>query len=106
MSGSGGGNGWDVVPTDSCADLVIDTQLSSPKPEVVAGIQEGEMLEVKLDSAGNSTVVIVLSNEQLAGGLASPEVGRLRECIQKGTQYVAVVTGKNDGQVQVRVKAA
>lgn len=105
MSGSGGGGGGGFEPLENCADFVIDTQLSSPKPEVIADIQIGDKLDVTVQMAGGSSVVVILSHGKVAGGLASPEVGRLRECIRQGTEYVAVVTGKNEGQVRVRVNA-
>lgn len=108
MSGSGGGGGGGGFdsPPDSCAALVFDTQLSSPKQAVVTAIQVGDELLVATQTVGGTTVVVVLHKGQVAGGLASPLVQRLRECIASGTQYIATVTAKNDGQVRVRVKAA
>lgn len=106
MSGSGGGGGGFTATTDDCATLVIDSQLSSPKPAVVASIQSGDELEVGLQPMGTTTVVVVLAKGQIAGGLASPLVPRLRECINSGTRYHATVTAKNDGQVQIRIRAA
>ncbi|MFY9512885.1 MAG: hypothetical protein WAQ05_18115 [Rubrivivax sp.] len=108
MSGSGGGGGgggFDPGP-DDCASLVFDTQLSSPKAAVVAGIQVGDELLVATQAAGGTTVVVVLHGGQVAGGLASPLIQRLRECMAGGTQFVATVTSMNGGQVRVRVKAA
>lgn len=107
MSGSGGGGGGGGFdPPDNCAALVIDTQLSSPKQAVVSLIQVGDELLVAAQTMGATTVVVALHNGQVAGGLASPLVQRLRECMAAGTQYTATVTSKNDGQVRVRVKAA
>ena len=107
MSGSGGGGGGGGFdpPTDSCAALVFDTQLSSPKQAVVATIQVGDELLVSTQTVSATTVVVVLHNGQVAGGLASPLVQRLRECMASGTQYTATVTAVNGGQVRVRVKA-
>lgn len=105
FSGSGGGGGsWDEPPP-SCEKLVIDTQLSSPKAEVIAGIRVGDVLDVTLQPSGGATLVVVLSNGQIAGGLASPDLQRLRECIELGTNYQAVVTAINGAQVRVRVTA-
>lgn len=108
MSGSGGGGGGGGFdpPPDSCAALVFDTQLSSPKQAVVATIQVGDELLVATQTVSATTVVVVLHNGQVAGGLASPLVQRLRECMASGTQYTATVTAVNGGQVRVRVKAA
>lgn len=102
-SGGGGGGSWDNPPT-ACDLLDISTQLSSPKAEVIEGLAVGDVLDVALQ-AGAGTAVVVLRDGKLAGGLASPDVLRLRECLESGTQYSAVVREINDAQVKVRVRA-
>lgn len=103
-SGSGGGSGfWESQ--DSCDTLVIDTQLSSPKPDVISDISVGDLLGISIESIGTTTVVVALHNGKVAGGLASPKIRRLLECLAGGTRYVARVTEKNDGQICVRVSA-
>lgn len=108
MSGSSGrsgfGGGFDS-PVDNCVTLVIDTQLSSPKDEIVSQLGEGVILDVVLHEQAGKAVVVALYQGQIAGGLASPQVQRLRECIQLGTQYGATILSIRDGQVRVRVKA-
>ncbi len=105
MSGSGGGGGGGVVITDSvpvtCDMLVINTQLSSPKLAVLNGLQAGEDLLVAMQGQ----IVVVLRNGQIAGGLAAPDLKRLRECILAGTNYVATVTSASLGQFKVKVTA-
>jgi hypothetical protein len=104
MSGSGGGGyGGGFDSTDACDTLVIDTQLSSPKDDVVSAINVGDVLEVELRQYGATVVVVALHNGAIAGGIAAPQVPKLRECIQGGTTYVAKVTAKNEGQVKVRI---
>lgn len=107
MSGSNGGSGggggsWEAPST--CENLVIDTQLSSPKPAVIAGIKVGDVLDVTLQQ-GAGTTVVVMHGGQIAGGLASPQVQRLRECLEGGTVYGAEVTAINGAQVKIRVSA-
>ncbi|RDU98289.1 hypothetical protein [Trinickia dinghuensis] len=104
MSGAGGGGGFGA-PTGTCETLVIDTQLSSPKPDVVATIEVGELLGVRIETAGPTITVVVTKDGQIAGGLAVPLLQRLRQCIEDGTQYTARVTAKKDGLVRVRVSA-
>ena len=41
----------------------------------------------------------------LGGGIASPYIQRLRDCMSNGTTYVAKVTAINGGQVRVSVYA-
>lgn len=107
MSGSGGGN-FDVSfggAAASCEDLVIITQIASPKMDVLQGVATGDILDVSLSSAGNITVVVIKRNGQIAGGVASLEVQRLRECLQSGTCYEARVIAVNGPQVNVRITA-
>ncbi|MHB1563273.1 MAG: hypothetical protein ACYCXP_04155 [Leptospirillum sp.] len=106
MSGSGGSGGGYESQTDDCASLVINTQLSSPKASVIDLIMVGEFLDVRLQMFASTEVVAVFRQEQLAGGLASPDIAKLRRCISEGTEYKAEVTAKSEGQVRVRVKAS
>ena len=103
-SGGGGGGGFDS-PVDDCSALVIETQLSSPKDDVIAAIEVGDQLTVTLQTMEGTSVVVVIHDGQVAGGLASPSIRRLRECLADGTQYKATVMAKTEGQVRVRVTA-
>lgn len=107
MSGSGGsgyGGGFERSGV-SCEDLVINTQLSSPQALVVARLTVGDMLDVQVQQQGNIAVVVLLQNVQLAGGVASPEVQQLRECLQAGTVYEARVTSVSGAHIGVRISA-
>lgn len=106
--GSGGGGGGFGGPDTiiECDRLVINTQLSSPKSEVVDQLDEGTELDVSLESYPGTTVVVAKFNGAVAGGLASPETSRLRRCIEQGTNYSATVIDITGGQVRVRVHPA
>jgi len=106
MSGSGGsGYSGNFEPIDSCDSLFIETQLSSPKEEVINNIKEGDILDVNVHQMGTTSVVVVLHAGQIAGGVAAPQLQKLRECIVQGTTYGATVISKNDGQVRIRISA-
>lgn len=103
-SGGGGGSGA-FDPGDDCESLVLNTHISSPKEDVVDQVQVGDVLDVSVQMQGATSVVVVLHKGHMAGGLAAPQVAKLRECIQKGTVYIATVTEKNAGLIKVRVTA-
>jgi hypothetical protein len=107
MSGSGGGGygGGFVSTAPSCENLVINTQISSPKMQVIQGITVGTVLEVVIELASTVSVVVVKHKGHIAGGVASPNVQRLRECIQQGTVYQAQVIAVNGPQVNIRIAA-
>lgn len=108
MSGSGGGGGGSFYdgPAIECEKLVFDTQLSSPKADVVEQLKEDMELEVSTRTMNGTAVVVVLHHGDVAGGLASPWLTRLRLCMAGGTNYKATVLEVNDGQVRVRVRPA
>jgi hypothetical protein len=104
MSGSGGGYGGgfeDDAP--SCADLDFETQLGSPKEDVISKVNVGDVLALRTRQSGTMTLVEALYHGEVAGGIASPKIGRLRECLAQGFNYGATVTARNGGQVTVRI---
>lgn len=102
-SGTGYGGGFDASPA-SCETLIIESRLSSPKENVVAKFEEGDLLDVQLQ--GHPEIVVVCLYEgEVAGGVASPDVSKLRECIEGGTRYAARVLSKREGQVRIRITA-
>lgn len=107
MSGSGGGGGGAYDGSSvSCEQLAFETQLSSPKESVVALLKVGEFLPVANQTIGTTSVIVVLHQGQIAGGLASPVVQRLRQCITWGYVFKAEVKAINGGQVRLRVSGA
>lgn len=107
MSGSGGGGGGGSdTPVLACEDLVIKAQIASPKAAVVSKLGIGDVLAVKVQTIGGTAVVVLLSKSKLAGGLAAPNLSRLRECIEGGTTYQATVTAVSGAQINVTVEAA
>jgi len=109
MSGSGGGGsggGGGTYDDAPCDRLRFDAQITSPQAPVVATISVGDVLDVVVATMHGVLVVQVLKNGQVAGGLAGPDASRLRNCIDKGFVYRAVVLAVLGGQVRVRVEPA
>ena len=108
MSGSNGGGsngGGNGTPPTPCDSLTLTTQISSPRADVVNRISVSDILDVGIERQGQQTVVVVRLGNEVAGGIASPQVPQLRDCIESGHQYSAEVLSKNEGQVRIRVRA-
>jgi hypothetical protein len=105
MSGIDSTGGGNPPPQGNCQSLVIDTQISSPKAAVIAGISVGDLLDVALDKGSDIVVVVVLFKGKVAGGIAAPLLPRLRECMEQGVAYSARVTARHDALVRVRIAA-
>ncbi|MDV2904160.1 hypothetical protein [Phytobacter diazotrophicus] len=110
MSGSGGGGGYNGQYGDddfeiACEKLTFITQLSSPQAHVVNTLTVGDILGIMQQVQGGQSVTVAVFNGNVAGGIASPKVRRMRVCISNGTTYLAKVLSINGGQVQVQVYA-
>ena len=105
MSGIGDSSSAGTPPHNaSCSELVINTLVTSPKEDAIEALSTGDVLDVDLSDDGK-TVVVLNVHGKVAGGLTSPLLQRLRECIAAGTVYQARVVAKNDALVRVRVAA-
>lgn len=102
MSGSDASFG-DSAADVSCESLIIETYLGSPKPAVVATLKAQQVLAVELRHFQGIYVVVALSGDDIAGGLASPRAARLRDCLIRGFKYKATVLEIADGEVKVRI---
>ncbi len=110
MSGSNGGGsysgkfGQDDLEI-ACEKLTFITQLSSPQPSIVSALSVGDVLDIMQQIRGGQSVTVAVFKKTVAGGIASPQVQRMRVCISNGTIYVAEVLSITGGQVRVRVYA-
>lgn len=102
MSGSGGSYLSPATPSSSCASLQFDTQLASPKAEVVERLSVDDILDIVFAQTGNQ-IVSALWNGSEAGGIVDPNLNQLRNCISQGEQYQARVLQISGGQVRLRV---
>jgi hypothetical protein len=89
----------------ACEDLVIKAQIASPKATVVSKLKVGDVLDLEVQTIGGAAVVVLLFNGNIAGGLAAPNLSRLRECIEGGTTYQATITATSGAQLNVTVEA-
>jgi hypothetical protein len=104
MSGSSGNFSYTNRGTDiTCEKLVFNTQLASPKEDVINQFVVDDILDITFEQLNGQAVVYARWNGQIAGGIASALLPRLRTCIVEGTTYVAKVTQKQGGQVLLRV---
>lgn len=108
MSGSGGGGSSGGGPgySSPCDTLRFESQISSPQAPVVATLNPGDVLLIAVVSMRGQVVVQVLNQGQPAGGLTGPEATQLRNCIEQGHDFKAIVLSVNGGQIRVRVEHA
>lgn len=103
MSGSSGSYLGPYTPTNSCATLQFDTQLASPKAQVVTQLSINDILDIVFAQTGNQQVVSALWQGSEAGGIVDPHLNQLRNCMNQGEQYQARVLQLGGGQVRLRV---
>lgn len=103
MSGKGGSYQGPSTPTTSCASLQFDTQLASPKAQVVAQLSIDDILDVDYTQSDNQQVVSALWDGSVAGSIVDPHLSQLRNCMSDGEKYRARVLHISGGQVRLRV---
>ncbi|MEQ4185206.1 MULTISPECIES: hypothetical protein [Pseudomonas syringae group] len=92
------------TPTETACDMLyLQTQLASPKADVVEDIGEGDVLDIGLGRMHDQLVAVALWHGQVAGGIASPRVLRLIACIESGTNYSAIVVAKTGAQIILKI---
>jgi hypothetical protein len=104
MGGSGTGGYKPSQPRSSCADLVFQATVNSPKPSVVSALVPGEELAVA--TAPSGAAVHVSRKRTLVGSLTGTKVASLINCIASGYEYKAIVVSVSGGQCVVRVESA
>lgn len=104
------GNSGDSRPSinrpsfnENCEDLVINTNLASPQPEVLALLNVGDELTIYAAS-DQGPIQALNSSGDVAGSIVSREQIRLLNCINQGIQYIAEVLSLDQGQCQVQIK--
>ncbi|MDS0786829.1 hypothetical protein OSB94_01845 [Proteus vulgaris] len=109
MSGSGSASFGGLFGQNSsdtlCENIRFTAQLSSPNPTVISQLIVGDIMDIQQTSQHGLSLTVAVFNGQVAGGIASPQIQRIRECIDLGTQYIAEVIQINGGQVMVKVYA-
>lgn len=103
MSGSGGSYLGPSTPASSCTSLQFDTQLASPKAQVVSQLNTNDILDIAFAQQGSQQIVVALSAGQEAGGIVDPHLHQLRNCMSQGEQYQARVLSVSGGQVRLRI---
>ena len=104
--GQGGATGQGGSGTDGGADpcdIAAITNLNSPNPNVIRGLQAGDKLQIDLRTGPPRLLLAVTATGQTAGSITSPQMATIIQCILQGVNYVAEVISVRGGICQVRV---
>jgi hypothetical protein len=104
--GSSAGIGPAPGPDSSSCDLIEDTQVQSPDPDVSRDLRVDQELTVSLISGPRSRLEAHLG-DRVVGGLIPRSLARIIRCIRdEGCDYVAVVRSINGADIRVRIRLA
>lgn len=90
-------------PPRDCKAIDFITQVSSPKPAIVGRLNVGDVLDIEAHDYQGRTVLVLTSQAELVGGLASAQAAKILECIVDGHRFVADIESVTAGQVRIRV---
>lgn len=100
-SGNGGGGRSSHNKEIPCEELKFNTQLSSPKEDVIVNIRPGMLLEVILSPTRTTCVVII--DGQIAGTIIHSNLNKLINCIVKGNVFYAKVRSVDGAKCAITV---
>lgn len=106
MSGSGsGGSGWSSGggSGEVCQEHYQNLIVVSPVPAVVNEITRGSQLSFEVVDAGNSKSLRVKFGDDFLGSIISGAQAIII-CIEKGINYVGIVTSVNGGQCLIEAR--
>ena len=102
MGGSGSGRWTPSAPSNPCDKLSFLAIVNSPQPAVIATLSQGDLLDVKLQAAPQ-TVVVVLHQGAVVGTFTGLQVASLINCLQNGYEYNAKVISVVGGKCTIEV---
>jgi hypothetical protein len=85
-----------------CGSLIIQTQLSSPREDVIQTLKKGDLLTIILLN-GNGPCVATY-NEKIAGTIINKDILTLIACLQKGCKFIAIVRNIIGGRCAITIK--
>ncbi len=103
MGGSGSGGWTPTPPKNSCEKIAFRANVNSPQPAVLASLQVGHVLNVRLQISP-ATAVIVEHAGAAVGALTGAAVNELVNCLQNGYTYTASVVSITGGNCTVDVR--
>lgn len=89
---------------DSCANLVINTNLATPQVNVINNLNVGDILNINA-LTDQGPIQALTDNGLLAGNIISREQIRLLTCLLRGTIFNAEIMNIDNGQCQIRIYA-
>ncbi|HDR0626816.1 TPA: hypothetical protein ACPDW7_001851 [Pasteurella multocida] len=102
ISNSNDDSGIGYGAGSQCENLIINTQLISPKPNVISQLRVGDDLSLAISSHTQDSITInAFKDGKSAGAIIVPQ---LLPCMSKGYEYIAEVLSINHGQVKLCIK--
>jgi hypothetical protein len=101
-----GGSSSTSTPTGNggsdCLNLQFTTPLTSPSPDVVGNLSQGQQLFVDLNEDG--TPIVLTGERETVGTITGPHQDDIKECIDEGFNYIATVEDIAGGEIIIEVE--
>jgi hypothetical protein len=99
-SSNGGQNGG----SDECRPYYRGVRLTSPKMDVLAGLQVNDTLDLLVGEAKGRPVLFATHNGSVAGTVTSQSAGQIIRCIQEGHKYIAIIKSLDGGDCLLEIR--
>jgi hypothetical protein len=102
-NGGGGGGGGDGERVD-CASLIFPTILNSPDPEVLAQLNDGDVLNLRRPDPTKTRVEARTAADAIAGTITGGRFADLLVCLERDVAFIAKVVSISNGLCKVEVR--
>lgn len=97
----GGENGQNGGESRDPCDIIEVTTLNSPNRTVVTTLRDGDVLAIELRDERR---LLAMHGNRVAGSVTSTSHPRILQCMQRGSEYVAIVLSVRGGACDVRIQ--
>lgn len=115
MGGGGGGSSYNPIDkpkadlssndpdtgSPDCSNISFQTNLSSPDPDVVEELSNGDILKISLST--KSGPLIAVHDSGIVGSISHYLFKDLKDCIEAGHTFEAKVLSISSGNCQISV---
>jgi hypothetical protein len=104
MSGNGRG-GSDGAPSNghTCPTVFTGARLVSSKEAALTSVKTGDILDLRVIQA-NTFILMASNNGEDAGAVSHTATTQIIKCIQDGHTYVAYITKRDGGNIELEIR--
>lgn len=101
---SGGSSTYVSDDVPSCDSIFEKTILNSPQAAVLAKLKKGDVLKILIHETDGRKSLVAVFNGEIAGSITSASLSTIKNCMDQGYTYIAIVDSVDGGRCTVLIR--